>query len=279
MLVVHSTPFVKLKMSSNSTSSLPDPASSSPTDGSSVSLSSSQSHPIVIPDPSSTSTSISTSTSSNRSKQLYSTSAKHFLQRQYLPALIQSTQAIHLLTSNPSPSPSPPSPLLNKLLILRLTILSTVYSQSRSSILTSLKNVSNSTPLHRDLLRTFNLSPFQFIQHLFSEILCWSNHLLLDSITVESLEPNKFTGPLILELDQGVLTSCCLAALRLDQDSSTLSSDELSKDNLSSKVVSEREMRKGEGEGLKASKLLSEWFFSSYSAIELKDLESEKETT
>lgn len=93
---------------------------------------------------------------------------------------------------------------------------------------------------------------------------------------MESLEPNKFTGPLILELDQGVLTSCCLAALRLDQDSSTLSSDELSKDNLSSKVVSEREMRKGEGEGLKASKLLSEWFFSSYSAIELKDLESEK---
>lgn len=198
----------------------------------------------------------SSSSNGNKIKSLYSQSAKSFLQRDHLKAISSNQSALNLLIQ----SSSTDHDQLNKLLILRLTILSTIYSSQtiKSDLISSLTKSSSSNSIHRELLTIFNLNQSLFIQSFWKECLTLSNGSHIDSISIDALRPNPSTLNLALSLNHSVLSSAILAAIKLD-DSSRESHNKLNSDQVGS-----------------SSRLISEWFLAAFASINLSEIREQK---
>lgn len=256
----------------------------------SVPLSASQTLAVSASDlkrPSSSASSGSDSQHLSRTRQAkghYSKAARSFLQKDYRASLIESQHAVNLLASSANlgmslsasnllESDKELNHLVEKLAILRLTALASVFSSATikapvlellrqneaseqtsadvAGLAASINSFTTSLQPSQQLILLLNKEPSAFISHLWFESLRLCSHTSGDADS-PSLDPSPETLVLSLELPASVISAAIMAALRLDD-------------------INEKQIA-----GTHAARLISEWYLAAYSSGVGADGPSEK---
>lgn len=184
----------------------------------------------------------------------YGKAARAFLQKDYLTALIHSQKSVNILATNSdlgsslSASSSWPEHhadldrLIEKVAILRLTVLTHVYTDAKikQEMLDHMSKTTESGVDNISLL--LSKQPTSLISHLWFEVLRLCSQTTGES-DAPALDPTSETIHLAVELPASVISSAVLAALRLD------SLDRTAK------------------KGSQAARQIAEWYLASYSSI------------
>lgn len=204
--------------------------------------------------PASTALEGQTASRSKEAKLHYGKAARAFLQKDHLTALIESQQAVKILsTANDlgrslTASASWPEhnndldKLIEKVAILRLTVLTHVYTDVNAKQ-EMLDQLSKSQDVGVDQLKLLLCKqPTSMINHLWFEVLrlCSQTSGEFDAPT---LDPTPETIDLAVQLPSAVISSAVLAALRLDS------------------------LDRSAKTGSLAARQIAEWYLASYSSV------------
>ncbi|KAE8221119.1 hypothetical protein CF319_g5463 [Tilletia indica] len=233
---------------------------------------------------------------------LHAEATRAFLQRNYASAITQSAAALSLALSS-SPSGSTEEQHTAKLLILRITALSTLYTahaaDSKVRKEQTVANISSSPSSSDDRLKLELADPRQmldmdttaFLAHLWSDTLLVCNPKMAAKGALQAaLQPASEDMLLLaLAVPANVLVTLIFACLKLDDDSEGVSSSKKSalesKTTLSASTPSltngkpstaQLGNQHGPQAGLFAARSISEWFLAAYTSA---DKSSTKPTT
>lgn len=229
----------------------------------------------------SSTSSLSSSITASQAKSLYNQAARNFLHRKHVEAILTAEKALlafqseHLQDRN----------LAERLIILRLTLLATIYRPSKEEqkveLFSQLKAAGKLTTQDdaaisslEDLL---SLPTLLFLTRLWVDVLRFYVEVLprLPSIqarapiaSTTSLSPEPDTLPSALQPPAGVVAAAIMGALRIDGESKEKTTEASStlkgkKEAKSTKPKTKADM----GEGLQAAKLMSEWVMSAHSKM------------
>ncbi|PWN46319.1 hypothetical protein IE81DRAFT_319215 [Ceraceosorus guamensis] len=204
---------------------------------------------------------------SDSAQALYSRAARAFLQRSHASALLTSQAALDLLNEGTeSPRDAELTQVLERLLILRLTIFATLYeprNPSGAPILEALKR--QSSQASQQLQHRLGLPVEDFLLELWKEPLkAYHPDLISHWSELDSLDPSPSTLRSPLDLPGGLVAAAIMSALRVDG----AHTDSEPSANFN-RVVSRKEMASTNAaslSGLKAARSICEWVLAAHSA-------------
>lgn len=204
-------------------------------------------------------------------RALYARAARAFLQRAHVPALLASEAALASLLEDSSTPSSPKLDadladerprLLERTLILRLTLFATLYapaSPSSAPILASLPESGSEATRVRERLE---LPPARFLAASWNEAL-QAYHGELGELPRNQIEPSAASLRPVLDLPAGVVCAAIMGALRVDETSATGTGLQSKKEASSSAASAASQQSYG---GLKAARDICEWVLAAHSA-------------
>lgn len=231
----------------------------------------------------SSTSSLSSSITASQAKSLYNQAARNFLHRRHVEAILTAEKALLAFQTEALQDRN----LAERLIILRLTLLATIYRPSKVEqkveLFSQLKASGKLSVQDKAAILTLEnllaLPTLLFLTRLWVDVLRFYVEVLprLSSIqaraplgSTTSLSPEPDTLPAALQPPAGVVAAAIMGALRID--------DEESKDNKvgegSQSVKGKKEAKSIQpkteadmGKGLQAAKMMSEWVMSAHSKM------------
>jgi hypothetical protein len=243
-----------------------------------VAASPSIAHAPLHPSPLSASTSsLSSSNTISQAKTFYNQAARNFLHRRHVEAILNAEKAFIAFRAEGVQDHS----LAERLVILRLTLLATIYQPKKveqkvdmfSQLKATGKATSQDLAAITSLEALLSLPTLLFLTRLWVDVLRFYVEALPRLPTVQSRIPPTLTSSLSAQPDTllsalqppaGVVAAAIMGALRInDEGKESLSSLKGKKEAKTSRPKTEADM----GEGLQAAKAMCEWVMSAHSKM------------